>query len=184
MGAMLTQLCRQARHTACAAAGGNTESCGCPCHYDAEMAGAAEAAAELEHNAAEPERDDPRDPNYFYCEVAGCDPERRFISKHALAIHKSRAHKPLGIALAPEEPEPPDQEDEVPDVEIEETVDATEWSPLVQDALAAFSFLEGKAEGDIVHEVMDEWAGMVRGQYAEIGAAMELRRKYRELAPG
>lgn len=177
MGAMLSTLCRQMRHTACVAAGG---CAGCPCHYDDEMAGAAEAVAELARNesaglqspaAREHAERPPLDPPRIKCREPGC--EREFINTHAEAVHRSRAHKPADIP-DPEE-EVLDEEDEaLEDPEIEDV-----WSPIVQDALAAVAFLEGRDQNDVIHTVMDDWAGRMRTE-PDIGDAIRLRNAYRE----
>lgn len=179
MGAEISLLCRQGRHTACAAAGG---CAGCPCHYDDEMAGAAEAAAELARNEGSglplrregvppfnprPPLDPPRTP----CRDESCD--REFINTHAEAVHFSRAHK------ADDTPEPEeevlDEEDEaLEDPEIEDV-----WSPIVQDALAAVAFLEGRDQNDVIHTVMDDWAGRMRTE-PDVGDAIRLRIAYRD----
>lgn len=183
MGAMLSPLCRQVRHTACVAAGGDTQTCGCKCHYDDDMTGVVESPESIGDpgtlarpmalvgpgppipRAAAPTGRVP-------CRVPTCD--RDFGSAHAEITHFGRAHKTV----------PNTEVDDVID-EHEEPVedpDVTEvWSPLVQDALAAVSFLEGRDENDIVHEVMDEWAGRMRTDFHEISQAIVLRQKYREL---
>lgn len=189
MGAMLSTFCRQMRHTACVNTGGGTANCGCPCHYDGEMAGAAEAAAELARNEAA--QTDDRDPAFYYCEVAGCDPMRRFGSAHALLIHWSRMHKTelqdelteqltetrrrVAATAEPEEDEEVlDEFNEVlEDAEVEEV-----WSPLVQDALAAVAFLDGRDQNDVIHEVMDEWAGRMHNA-PDVGDAIRLRAAHR-----
>lgn len=190
MGATMSTLCRQTRHTACVAAGGDTSSCGCTCHYDEEMSGALDAAAELAQNAADanplvggnrvgaaaehdplPERE-PLDPPRIPCPFPGC--KREFINTHAQRVHFARAHRIM----------PPDQDEEEEDVldESSNVLDDPEveevWSPLVADALAAVAFLEGRDENEVIHEVMDEWAGRMRGE-PDVGDAMRLRTAYR-----
>lgn len=193
MGALLSPFCRQTRHTACVAAGGNTTNCGCPCHYE-EMPGVVEAPASTGSPArtegdplgamrdlAQQERDriEATRAARVGCTFPGCG--RDFKSEQAKCVHFSRAHK---VEELPEEPELP-PEDEVLD-EIEEAAPDVESvtidnpSQLFLDVAAAYEFLEAKRWDDVVNEALDHWAATEMNDDSEIKALVTIRRARRD----